>query len=215
MWHSNLSGIPIWVTFKFEWLSNISNIQILVTFQFERHHNHRDIPIWETFQFEWHSNFGDIPILVTFQFKWHFILRTLYLEWHSILCDIPFWVKFPFIMWNSRSLCGAEYVAERKSSHCWTSWLALDKENHWWSRPAVAPDRWMQWALHNLLICCSQWPLDGAAQNDLGIESSQAVTHPTICGAKPCLTIIITCQALYPRSYSFNLWKSKLPVSKY
>ena len=99
---------------------------------------------------------------------------------------------FPFIrhtMWNRRSPCGAESVAERRSSHCWTSRLDLDKENHWWSTPAVAPDGWVQWALHNPSICCSQLPLDGAAQNDLGSVSSQAVTHLTICGAKPCLTL--------------------------
>ena len=108
-------------------------------------------------------------------------------------------------MWNSRSPCGAESVAGRRSSHCWTSWLALDKENHWRSMPAVAPGGWVQLALHNLTICCSQSPLDGDAQNDLGIESSQAVTDPTICGAKPCLTSMITWQALYTRPYRFSL----------
>ena len=87
-------------------------------------------------------------------------------------------------MWYSRSPCGAESVAERRSSHCWTSWLALGKKNHGQSMPAVAPDGWLQWALHNLSICCSQSSLDGAAQNDLGIKSSQAVTHPTIFGDK-------------------------------
>ena len=77
-------------------------------------------------------------------------------------------------MWNGRSPCGAESVAERRSSHSWTSWLALDEENHWRSTPAVAPDGWVQWALQNPSICCSQSPLDDAAQNDLGIKSSQA-----------------------------------------
>ena len=108
-------------------------------------------------------------------------------------------------MWNSQSPCGAESVAERRSSHCWTSWLALDKENHWRSTPAVAPDGWVQWALHNPPICCSLLPLDGAAQNDLGIESSQVFTHPTILGAKPCLKSMITWQALFPRPYSLSL----------
>ena len=122
-----------------------------------------------------------------------------------------------FTMWNSRSPCGADSVAERRSLHYhyWTSWLALDKENHWQSTTAVALDEWVQWALHNPSVCCSQSPLDGAAQNDLGIESFQAVTHPTICGVKPCLTSMITWQALYPRPYSFSLYKSKLPVSQY
>ena len=110
-----------------------------------------------------------------------------------------------FTIWNSRSPCGAESVSERRSFHCWTSWLALDKENRWRSTPAVAPDGWVQWALHNPSICCCQSPLDGEAQNDLGIKSSQAVTHPTVCGAKPCLTSMITWQALYPRPYSFSL----------
>ena len=116
----------------------------------------------------------------------------------------PRWATFN-TMWNSRSPCGAESVAERRSSHCWSSWLALDKENHWQSKTAVGPDGWVQWALHNPSICCSQSPLDGAAQKDLGIKSSQAVTHPTICGAKPCLTSMITWQALYPRPFSFSL----------
>ena len=112
-------------------------------------------------------------------------------------------------MWNSRSPCGAKCAAERRSSHWWTNWIALDKENHWKSTPAVAPDGWVQWALHNPSVCCSQLSLDGAAQNGLGIESSQAVTDPTICDAKFCLTSMITWQVLYPRSYSFSLSKVK------
>ena len=87
-------------------------------------------------------------------------------------------------MWNVDTMC--------------TSLLDLDKENHWPSTPAVAPDGWVQGALHNPSLCCSQSPLDGAALNDLGIKSSQAVTYPNICGAKPCLSMI-TWQALYPR----------------
>ena len=97
-----------------------------------------------------------------------------------------FWQSFSILvtMWNSRSPCGAESVAERLSSHCWTKWLALDKENHWQSTSPVAPDGWVHWALNNPLRCCSILLLDGAAQNGLGIESSKAVTHPTICGAQ-------------------------------
>ena len=95
-------------------------------------------------------------------------------------------------MWNSRSPCGDESVAERQSSHCWTSWLALDKENHWWSTPAVAPDKWVQWGLHNPSICCSQSLLDPTIP-----------TIPTICGAqssgaKPCLIPMFAWHALYP-----------------
>ena len=71
-------------------------------------------------------------------------------------------------MWNRRSPYGAESVAERRSLHCWTSWLPLDKENHWQSTPAVAPGGWLQWALPNPLICCSQWPLDSATQKWFG-----------------------------------------------
>ena len=102
-------------------------------------------------------------------------------------------------MWNSRALCEAESVAKRLSSHCWTSWLALDKENHWRSTPAVAPDGWVQWALHNPSRWCSLLPLDGAAQNGLGIENSKAFTRPTICGAKLCLCLMITWQAVYSK----------------
>ena len=82
------------------------------------------------------------------------------------------WYYFLLTMWNSRSPCGAESVPERRSSHCWTSWIPLDKVNHWQSTPAVTPDGWVQWALHNPSICCSQLLLDGALKNDFGIESS-------------------------------------------
>ena len=39
---------------------------------------------------------------------------------------------------------------------------------------------------------------------DLGIVSSKAVTHPTICRAKPCLSSMITWQVFYSRWYRFR-----------
>ena len=112
-------------------------------------------------------------------------------------------------MWNSLSLCGAKSVAKRLSTPCWTIWLALDQENLWQSTPAVAPDRWVQFALHNPSKCCSLLPLDGTVQNGLWIESSKAITHPTFCGAKPYLTSMITWQAVYSYSYRLMLYKKK------
>ena len=88
-----------------------------------------------------------------------------------------------FIIWNILSPCRAESVTERRSSHCWISWLVLDKGNHWRSTPVVAPDGWVQWALQNPSIYCRQLPLDGAAPKDFGIKCSQAVAYQTICGA--------------------------------
>ena len=83
------------------------------------------------------------------------------------------------------------------------------------STSAVVPGGWVQWALHNPSRCCSLLPLDGAVQNGLGIESSMAVTHPTIYGAKPSLTSMRTQHAVYSKSYRFMLYKSKHPVSQY
>ena len=78
-----------------------------------------------------------------------------------------------------------------------------------------APVSWLQWALHSPSRCSSELPLDGAAQNGLGIESSQAVTHPTLCRAKPCLTSMITWQTGYSRWYVLSLFKSKHLVYQY
>ena len=106
-------------------------------------------------------------------------------------------------MWNSWSPCGGESVAERLSSHCWTSWLTLDKENLWQSTPAVAPDRWVQFALHNPPRCCSLLPLDGAAQN--GLESKVPRRHPfNYFWSQTCLTSMITWHAVYSKSYRFR-----------
>ena len=84
----------------------------------------------------------------------------------------PLWLHiWDVTLWNSWSPCRAASVAERLYLHCLSSWLALDKENQRRFTPALARNGWVQWALHNLLRCCSLLPQDGAAQKGFRIKS--------------------------------------------
>ena len=115
---------------------------------------------------------------------------------------IVYLIKYIITMWNSRSLCGAESVADRRSLHCWTSWLALDKENHWRSTPAVAPDGWVQWALHNMLqSVAARWRCTKLFWNQKFPGS-----HPyNYLFSQTLLNINDYVTGLYPRPYNFSL----------